>query len=199
MNIIFIGKPGSGKGTLSSRLAKELDYKLIVAGDLLRKAKEEKGPLAKQIANLIDGGNLVPHKVIDNLMFEEIRKPIKIKKYHIIDGYPRTQKSAEYLETLLKVSRVFYLDVSDDEVISRLTKRSREDDGLESIKNRLEHFNSRIDEILIFYGKRIIKIDASKPEQEVYDELIENLEFEERVFILEREFEDEENSGETIL
>src|SRR5574343_258820 len=145
MNIVFIGKPGSGKGTAAAKLAKDLGYKLLVAGDLLREERNSGSKLGKQIKKLIDKGNLVPDEMINEIIINEVKKPTKLNEYHIIDGYPRTAKQAKFL-----------------------------------------------DEILNHYDNRIIQIDANKSVDEVYEQIIEHLEFEERVLILEKEF-DEEN------
>ena len=59
MNIIIMGGPGSGKGTICKKLVNDFNYKLISAGDLLREEKASGSELGKEIATLIDAGNLI--------------------------------------------------------------------------------------------------------------------------------------------
>lgn len=196
MNIVFIGKPGSGKGTAAAKLAKDLGYKLLVAGDLLREERNSGSKLGKQIKKLIDKGNLVPDEMINEIIINEVKKPTKLKEYHIIDGYPRTAKQAKFLDDILNVSRVFYLDAKDEVITKRILERGKtsgraDDQDKDIIKIRLENYYNEIKPILNHYDDRIIKIDASKSVDEVYEQIIEHLEFEERVLILEKEFEEE--------
>ena len=71
MNIIIMGGPGSGKGTICKKLVNDFKYKLISAGDLLREEKASDSELGKQIATLIDAGNLVPDNVITDIIYNE--------------------------------------------------------------------------------------------------------------------------------
>ena len=64
-NIILLGAPGSGKGTLGSVLSEELSYTIISTGDILRKEKESKSEIGNKINDLIGKGNLVPDDMIN--------------------------------------------------------------------------------------------------------------------------------------
>jgi adenylate kinase len=71
MNIIIIGKCGSGKGTAAVRLSKDLNYKLLVAGDMLRTERNSGSELGNKIKSLIDAGNLVPDEMINDIIYNK--------------------------------------------------------------------------------------------------------------------------------
>ena len=137
MNIVFIGKPGSGKGTAAIKLANELGYKLLSTGDMLRSEKSSGSELGNRVKHLIDTGNLIPDSIINEVILSEVKKPIPIGKFHILDGYPRTEHQANFLDAILNIGIVFYLDVSDEIISKRIIERGklsgRADDQDESI------------------------------------------------------------------
>ena len=106
MNIIIMGGPGSGKGTICKKLVNDFNYKLISAGDLLREEKASDSELGKQIATLIDAGNLVPDNVITDIIYNEFKKPTKLGNFFLIDGYPRSIKQAISLTQMINVQNV---------------------------------------------------------------------------------------------
>jgi adenylate kinase len=127
MNLVFLGPPGSGKGTQSKILAKKLNLFHISTGDILREEIKKRSKIGKEVQNFIRNGELVP----DELILEVIKKRIKKTKNQngfVFDGFPRTVSQAENLDTLLsdlnqKIDKVIKLSVSDEEVLNRLGKR----------------------------------------------------------------------------
>ncbi|KJP85998.1 hypothetical protein AK88_04329 [Plasmodium fragile] len=124
---IFLGAPGSGKGTQSLNLKKSHCYCHLSTGDLLREAAEKKNDLGNKIRNTINQGKLVDDDVVLTLVDDKLKSP-QCKKGFILDGYPRNVKQAEDLNKLLqtnkiKLNGVFYFNVPDDVLIKRICGR----------------------------------------------------------------------------
>ena len=116
MKLIILGPPGSGKGTVSERLAKDFHLFHISVGDLLRKEAKKKSALAKEISNYMDKGKLVPHQIAVQIA----KKAIGKKKDFIFDGFPRSIDQAKLIGDL-NIDVVVYLDVPEKEVVKRLS------------------------------------------------------------------------------
>ncbi|MFH1715059.1 MAG: adenylate kinase [Elusimicrobiota bacterium] len=126
MNIIFLGPPGSGKGTQAKKLSAEANLKHISTGDLLRAEVASASELGKKIKAKIEKGELVPDQMVDNLM----EKNIKPVEGYILDGYPRTIAQAEFIEKHLKnikakMDFVVYFSLTEEEIVSRLCGRRK--------------------------------------------------------------------------
>lgn len=175
-----MGPPGAGKGTMTKRLVENFNYKLICAGDLLRAEKASGSELGNKIASLIDSGNLVPDKVITRIIYEEIKKPIEVGKYFLLDGYPRTIKQATELDQMINVQIVIWLNISDETTINRNLKRGltsgRPDDANEDIiKQRLKSYNDLSVPLKNHYFDNIVEIDAEGSVDDVYKRIIDTL------------------------
>jgi adenylate kinase len=180
MNIIILGPPGSGKGTVCERLVKDFDYHLISAGDLLRNEKSSGSVLGNKIAEIIDKGNLVPDKMISNVIFQEFKKPIRLGRSYLIDGYPRTQKQSIHLDGMINVPIVLWLNVSEETTIKRNLLRGQtsgrpDDSNIEIIKKRIENYNREVRELRAFYNHIIVDIDGEGTPDEVYQSIIDTL------------------------
>lgn len=180
MNIIIMGGPGAGKGTICKRLVEEFNYKMVCAGDLLREEKASNSELGKQIAKLIDAGNLVPDNVITDIIYNEFRKPIRLGKFFLVDGYPRSIKQAISLSQMINVQIVLWLEVSDETTIKRnlnrgLTSGRPDDANEEIIKKRLENYKEMSVPIKRYYNDCIVEIDGEGTPDEVYQRIIDTL------------------------
>ncbi len=85
MRLIFLGAPGSGKGTQAKRLAKKYDLEHISTGDILREAIEARTEIGLAAKRFMDAGEFVPDDVILDLIKEELTKR---RKDFIFDGFP---------------------------------------------------------------------------------------------------------------
>ncbi len=125
--IIFIGPPGSGKGTQAKRLASNHGIPHISTGDMLREAVAEGTELGRQAAPIMASGALVSDDLMIGIIKDRLAKPDAAKGF-ILDGFPRTVVQAEKLDTLLGGNeanglRVLQLLVPDDAIVKRITLR----------------------------------------------------------------------------
>lgn len=125
MRLVFLGPPGSGKGTQAKILADKKKLKHLSTGDVLRDAVKKGTPLGNKAKAYMDAGDLVP----DDIILGMIKEILQINKDgFIFDGFPRTAAQAEGLESLmteldLGLDAVINLAVEDREVLNRLTGR----------------------------------------------------------------------------
>lgn len=120
--IVLLGPPGSGKGTQGEKLSEEFGYVRLSTGDMLREAVRNGTELGKLAKGYMDSGALVPNDLIINLMKEKIDS-LKPGTGVIFDGFPRTVQQADALGEQIKIDLALNLDVEDEELINRLTKR----------------------------------------------------------------------------
>ncbi len=128
MLIIFLGAPGSGKGTISEKLVKSHNFKHISTGDIFRKMIKSKTPLGNKLKNLIEEGNLVDDETTWEVAKETLENSDLKKEKLILDGYPRNIFQAKllrkYLESInFKNVKIIYYNVSDKEILERLSGR----------------------------------------------------------------------------
>ncbi|MBL7206369.1 MAG: adenylate kinase [Candidatus Aenigmarchaeota archaeon] len=122
MKIVFLGPPGSGKGTYSSRLVPKLGIPHISTGDLFRENIKNETALGKKVKEIIDAGKLVPDEVTAEMLKERIEKP-DAKKGFILDGFPRTMSQVEALDKLTKIDIVINLILPDHILIKKIAAR----------------------------------------------------------------------------
>ena len=174
-NIIFLGPPGSGKGTMTNLLKDEAGYNLVCTGDILRAEKKSGSELGKKIAGLIDRGNLVPDEIVDEMIEKELSK---VNGPVLLDGYPRTIAQAENLDRLLNNLTVVWLDVPEEVTIQRNLERGKtskrpDDANVDVIKQRLDNYNKETAPVKEWYDKsnRVIEVDGVGPIPEVLDRI----------------------------
>lgn len=195
MNIILLGAPFSGKGTLARQIFADFGYVQISTGDLFReniKNGTEVGLLAK---TYMDKGQLVPDSVTISMLKERISKP-DCKNGFILDGFPRTIEQAEALENIAKIDTVIALDTSFDIIRRRCLGRrtcskcgeiyntstynkdtcnkcgsplfQRSDDNLETVNSRLEVYEKITTPLIDFYRDRLFVVDGNKTPDDAY-------------------------------
>lgn len=123
MNLILLGPPGAGKGTLGELIAKSYNIPIISTGNLIRGEIKLNTAFGKYAKKIIDKGKLIPDIKITKKLFEELKKP-KYKNGVILDGYPRTIKQAGLLEKHnITIDAVLELEVNEKTVLQRLGGR----------------------------------------------------------------------------
>lgn len=127
MNLVFLGPPGSGKGTQAVRVAKALKLAHISTGDLLREAVKNKTELGKKVESIMKEGHLVPDEMVISLIGQKL-STLEEKQGFILDGFPRNLPQAESLQFMIehqdkKLDKAVLLSVSDEEVVKRLSGR----------------------------------------------------------------------------
>jgi len=190
MKKIFLGPPGSGKGTAASKVAPEYTVPHISTGDLFRKNIQEGTDIGKKAKGHMDAGNLVPDEIVIEMLKERITYH-DCKNGFILDGFPRTIPQAEMLDSLTNIDVVINMVVSDEIVIARNSARvscskcgkiynlrsmipkkegicdhceekvvRRPDDEPHVIKKRLDVYKKQTEPLIEFYRKKGILKDV---------------------------------------
>jgi adenylate kinase len=168
MRIVFLGPPGSGKGTQAKLLAERLKVPAISTGDMLRAAVREGTPLGLQAKAVMEAGELVSDDLMIGLIRERISQP-DARPGFLLDGFPRTVEQAVALDGLLKgneklLSTVVNLSVPEAVLIDRLAGRSgqenRSDDRRETVLERLRVYRQKTEPLIEFYRRRGLLADV---------------------------------------
>ena len=99
--IVLLGPPGAGKGTQSKRISEHYRIPQVSTGDLLREHVKQATSLGVQVQALIARGELVPDHLVCDIVAWRLREP-DAQRGFILDGFPRTQKQAAWLDAFLK-------------------------------------------------------------------------------------------------
>jgi len=128
MNIIVLGAPGSGKGTMAKILSKQTNLPHISTGDILRETIAQGTEIGNQVSSYMNEGKLVPDELVINIMKARLKNE-DAKNGAILDGFPRTIKQAKALDEFLSetgesVTLVPELVIPDDVIIQRILNRA---------------------------------------------------------------------------
>ena len=192
MNLLFLGAPGSGKGTHASIVVEKYGIPHISTGDILRSNIQQQTELGLYAKKLIDNGQLVPDGIIIEIMKKRLDEP-DCKKGFLLDGFPRTLFQANALAEITKIDLAINLVLSDDIIISRVAGRMvcsrcgesyntaflngsktckkcgetlviRPDDSPQVVKERLRVYATQTAPLIDYYAKQglLVNIDASR-------------------------------------
>ena len=198
MNLVLLGAPGAGKGTLASYLIEKMGIPSISTGNILREAIKNNTPLGQQAKDFMDAGQLVPDNLVIDLLKERIAKR-DCKSGFILDGFPRTIPQAEALDQVAKIDCALLVDVPYEVIEKRMTGRRvclrcgatyhvdanppriagvcdicgdklviRSDDQPEVVKRRHETYHEQTEPLKGFYEKKGI-LRVVEGQEEVAD------------------------------
>jgi adenylate kinase len=127
MRLVLVGPPGSGKGTQARLLSERLGLKTYGTGDILREAIRLGTEAGRQAEPFIKRGQLAPDHLVNELVRDLFTRQPRPDKF-VFDGYPRTLAQAVWFDGLLAdlklpLTAVIQFDVSDDEVVRRISGR----------------------------------------------------------------------------
>ncbi len=192
MNVIFLGPPGSGKGTMAVRVGKELGLAHISTGDMLRAEIKAGSALGKSAKSYIDQGALVPDQVIIDMMGERV-KCDDAKGGVLLDGFPRTVAQAQALDGLMNIDAVINLEVDVQVIVDRVLARkvcekcgevystksyskeecekcggkliTRADDNEQTIRDRFSVYEDQTFPLIDYYAQRdlVHSVDGTMP------------------------------------
>ncbi len=125
--ILFLGPPGSGKGTQATRLSAALGVPAISTGEMLRRECRSGSSLGKAVQSVLVTGQLVSDELINQVVGTRLSQR-DCEQGCILDGYPRTVSQARFLDRLLGTLSlggpvVFDFKVDTEQVIARLGRR----------------------------------------------------------------------------
>ncbi|XP_063605790.1 GTP:AMP phosphotransferase AK3, mitochondrial-like isoform X1 [Penaeus indicus] len=180
LRMVILGAPGSGKGTISSRIVRDFGLKHLSSGDILRAQILKKTEIGLAAQSYMKGGQLVPDDVMVKLISSEL-SGLNASPW-LLDGFPRTRPQAEALHNNQKLDLVLSLEVPDEVIVDRIKGRwthlasgriyhtefnppkvlgkddvtgeplvQREDDKPESVRHRLEVYATNTKPLKKFY------------------------------------------------
>jgi adenylate kinase len=197
MKIVMVGPPGSGKGTVAAKLAKDFGFYNISAGEILREEINKGTQIGNDIKSIVAKGDLIPA----DLMIEMIKLDITGKDKVILDGFPRSLEQAQHFDSV-GVDLVIYLEVPEEVVVERFSGRrvcesgkhgyhlkyvppkvegkcdiddsaliQRPDDKPETVRDRFKVYHSETAPIVDFYKEKgvLATIDGAPLPDVVYE------------------------------
>lgn len=130
MNLLFLGPPGAGKGTVAQAVSEKYGLVQLSTGDLVRAEIKSGSDLGKELAEVINAGNLVEDNQISKMFEQKMKFLLENKNFSgvILDGFPRTIPQTKMLEEILeklnqKLTAVIFIETDDENIIKRLSSR----------------------------------------------------------------------------
>lgn len=128
MNILIMGGPGAGKGTMSAKIVEKFNVNHISTGDIFRSEIGKGTKLGLEAKGYMDKGLLVPDEVVNNMVKSYLETLEDKKNGFLLDGYPRTLDQAKAFDALagdgeLAIEKVIALEIAFEKLAERVTGR----------------------------------------------------------------------------
>ncbi len=196
--ILILGAPGAGKGTQSAKITEAFDVEHVTTGDALRSNKgmdiSDMDTEYDTPGEYMDQGELVPDAVVNAIVDEALSQAGGF----VLDGYPRNLEQAEELEGMTDLDIVLMLDVSEEELVHRLTGRrmdpetgdiyhveynppedpeveerlvQRDDDDEDTVRERLSVYRENTEPVIEHYEEQGVleRVDGEQAPDEVWE------------------------------
>ena len=205
MKLILLGAPGSGKGTQAAYISDKYDLPHISTGELFRENIKRETPLGLKVKAVMDTGNLCPDDLTIELVKDRLNNP-DCEKGYLLDGFPRDLVQAIALDGFSAPDKVINLVVDLSKIEHRITGRRscakcggsfhvdfignvdrcptcgekltvRKDDNPETVKERLEVYQSQTAPLIEYYTKqgKIINVDGDQEIDKVFEDIVKVL------------------------
>ena len=185
MRLVLLGAPGSGKGTQAARLKEHLQVPHISTGDLLRAEVAAGSKLGLAAKEVMARGELVSDEILLGMLEDRFSRP-DTRGGFILDGYPRNQAQADALDKLLaRLGQPFdfavQLEVATELLVERIAGRAaaegRADDNPESVRKRLQVYESQTAPVIEFYRQhgQLTVVDGVGSLDDVFTRIIETI------------------------
>lgn len=185
MRLVLLGAPGSGKGTQAARLKEHLQVPHISTGDLLRAEVAAGSKLGLEAKEVMARGELVSDAILLGMLEDRLSRPDTANGF-ILDGYPRNLAQADALDVLLRrigqpMDYAVQLEVPTELLVERIAGRAaaegRADDNPESVRKRLEVYNSQTAPVIEFYRQhgQLTVVDGVGALDDVFNRLVSAL------------------------
>jgi adenylate kinase len=162
VRLVFLGPPGSGKGTQAARISERYGLPAFSTGQIFEANIAAGTPLGRSAQEYVRRGELVPDDVVLDMVRDRVINRADCVRGFILDGFPRTLPQAQGLDRMLAGScgpldAVIDLDVDESEVLARIEQRAHEgrvDDNRETALNRLKVFAAETAPLRRYYAER---------------------------------------------
>jgi adenylate kinase len=180
-NVLFIGRPGSGKGTQAKLLAEHLSWPAFSSGGNLKKLIDVGGPLAEHIRKDYDQGKFSPDWLAA-YFFEQAVLEHSPEVGVVAEGFPRSLPQAELADQIFtwlgQPYTVVHLKVSEEEALRRQLSRAQtehrpDSDVAEKIQARFEVYRTLTEPALDFFKEKgtLVEVDGEKTPEEIAQDI----------------------------
>jgi adenylate kinase len=180
MRLLFVGPPGSGKGTQCEVLSRRLGTPHISTGELLRDAVKAGGIAGRRAQRFMSAGRLVPDRLVLRILEARLARPDVREHGYLLDGFPRTISQARAFETLPGThgfDAVVELALPRGVLLDRLAARGRTDDTRHSVQRRIEIYERVTVPMVAWCAERypLVKVAADRPVEVVTAEILRGI------------------------